>query len=334
MTFIAILMPQMVLDAQMSGRQLEQLRDLTADGSYIHATTIEGLLSHPLAEKIDVLMTGWSTPKLTNDLLDACTSLKLVVHCAGTVRYLVDPSFFDRNIRLVNSADANAVPVAEFLLSWILRWNKRLPTFETRYRDGHFIEKNDSAEFDLIGNRGKTIGVISASRVGRRLIGLLQHFEMDILLCDPFCTAEQTSLIGARKVELTELMGASDIVSICAPLLPETHNMIGEAQLAHMKDGALLINTSRGKLVDHDALLPELQSGRLNAVLDVTEPEPLPQGSPFFSLPNAFLTPHVAGSMGLEIHRMTDSALSEIELFLSCGNLRYQVTLNDWAVAA
>ncbi len=334
MTSIAILMPQKVFDAQMNGSQLERLRNLTADGSYFHATTMESLLSHPMAEKFDVLMTGWSTPKLTSDLLDACTSLKLVVHCAGTVRHLVDPSFFDRNIRLVNSADANAVPVAEFLLSWILRWNKRLPLFENKYRAGHFIEKNVSAEFDLLGNRGKTIGVVSASRVGRRLIGLLKHFELDVLLCDPFCTTEQTLAIGARKVELPELMGASDIVSICAPLLPETENLIGAAQLAHMKDGALLINTSRGKLVDHDALLSELVSGRLNAVLDVTEPEPLPPGSPFFSLPNAYLTPHVAGSMGLEIHRMTDSALSEIELFLSSGNLRHSITLNDWAIAA
>lgn len=334
MTSIAILMPQKVFDAQMNGRQLEQLRDLTADGSYFHATTMESLLSHPMAEKFDVLMTGWSTPKLTSDLLDACTSLKLVVHCAGTVRHLVDPSFFDRNIRLVNSADANAVPVAEFLLSWILRWNKKLPLFENKYRAGHFIEKKVSAEFDLLGNRGKTIGVVSASRVGRRLIGLLKHFELDVLLCDPFCTNEQTLEIGARKVELPELMSASDIVSICAPLLPETENLIGATQLAHMKDGALLINTSRGKLVDHDALLSELVSGRLNAVLDVTEPEPLPPGSPFFSLPNAYLTPHVAGSMGLEIHRMTDSALSEIELFLSSGNLRHSITLNDWAIAA
>lgn len=334
MTSIAILMPQKVFDAQMNGRQLEQLRDLTADGSYFHATTMESLLSHPMAEKFDVLMTGWSTPKLTCDLLDACKSLKLVVHCAGTVRHLVDPSFFDRNIRLVNSADANAVPVAEFLLSWILRWNKKLPLFENKYRAGHFIEKKVSAEFDLLGNRGKTIGVVSASRVGRRLIGLLKHFELDVLLCDPFCTNEQTLAIGARKVELPELMSASDIVSICAPLLPETENLIGATQLAHMKDGALLINTSRGKLVDHDALLSELVSGRLNAVLDVTEPEPLPPGSPFFSLPNAYLTPHVAGSMGLEIHRMTDSALSEIELFLSSGNLRHSITLNDWAIAA
>ena len=334
MTIIAILMPQKVFDAQMNGSQLEQLRDLAAADSYFHATTIEGLLSHPLAEKIDVLMTGWATPKLSNDLLDACTSLKLVVHCAGTVRHLVDPSFFDRNIRLVNSADANAVPVAEFLLSWILRWNKKLPLFENKYRAGHFIENKVSAEFDLLGNRGKTIGVVSASRVGRRLIGLLKHFDLDVLLCDPFCTIEQTLAIGARKVDLPELMSASDIVSICAPLLPETENLIGATQLARMKDGALLINTSRGKLVDHDALLSELESGRLNAVLDVTEPEPLPRGSPFFSLPNAYLTPHVAGSMGLEIHRMTASALSEIELFLSSGNLRYPITLDDWAIAA
>lgn len=92
--------------------------------------------------------------------------------------------------------------------------------------------------------------------------------------------------------------------------------MIGAAQLAAMPDGATLINTSRGSLIDEDALLPHLVAGRLDAVLDVTDPELPPPASPLYDLPNVLLTPHVAGSLGGEIHRMTDHALDEVERYV------------------
>lgn len=134
-------------------------------------------------------------------------------------------------------------------------------------------------------------------------------------------------------MDLNEAMHA-DIVSINAPLLPSTRHMIGADQLAHMKDDALLINTARGGLLDHDALLAELESGRISAVLDVTEPEPLPEGSAFLRLDNCWVTPHVAGSLGTEIHRMTDSMIGEVELFLSEGRLKHEVGPDNWATAA
>ena len=91
--------------------------------------------------------------------------------------------------------------------------------------------------------------------------------------------------------------------------------MIDARLLALMPDGATLINTSRGSLIDEDALLPELVSGRLHAVLDVTDPEVPPADSPLYTLPNVLLTPHIAGSLGNELHRMTDRALDELERY-------------------
>lgn len=100
-----------------------------------------------------------------------------------------------------------------------------------------------------------------------------------------------------------------------APQLPETHHLIGAAQLSAMATGTTLINTARGSLIDEGALLPELTSGRLHAVLDVTEPELPPAHSPLYELPNVLLTPHVAGSLGNELHRMADEALDELERY-------------------
>ena len=116
------------------------------------------------------------------------------------------------------------------------------------------------------------------------------------------------SLVG-----LDELLAGSDIVSLHAPDIPQTYRMLDRRRLATIPDGATLINTSRGALIDPDALTDELTAGRLNAVLDVTEPEPLPWNSPLRNLPNVFVTPHIAGSLGNELERLGRSVVKETE---------------------
>jgi phosphoglycerate dehydrogenase-like enzyme len=149
--------------------------------------------------------------------------------------------------------------------------------------------------------------------VGRRLLELLRPFEFEILLYDPYVDAVEAAALGARAVSLEELLRGSDIVSLHAPDTPETQHMVDRAGLALMRDGGVLINTSRGALVDHDALTDELVSGRLSAILDVTEPEPLPAESPLHALPNVFLTPHIAGSLGNELERLGRIVVEELE---------------------
>jgi phosphoglycerate dehydrogenase-like enzyme len=107
--------------------------------------------------------------------------------------------------------------------------------------------------------------------------------------------------------------------------------MIGQRELSLMMDGSTLINTARGVLIDHVALEAELMSGRLNAILDVTDPEPLPPGSPLFELPNVFLTPHVAGAAGHETQRMMDLAIDEIERFIAGHSLLHAVSFDTLA---
>ena len=114
-----------------------------------------------------------------------------------------------------------------------------------------------------------------------------------------------------------------------APDIPQTKGLLDRRRLALIPDGGMLINTARGALVDHDALIAELETGRLSAVLDVTDPEPPPADSPLFQLPNVFLTPHVAGSMGNELERLGRSAVDELERLTIGRPLVHQVHQTD-----
>ena len=122
-----------------------------------------------------------------------------------------------------------------------------------------------------------------------------------------------------------QMRSQSDVVSVHAPLLKDTRGMLGARELALMSDGTTLINTARGAIIDQPALEAELVNGRLFAILDTTDPEVLPPNNPLYRLPNVFLTPHIAGSLGDETQRLTDFIVAELERYGRGAALRYQV---------
>ena len=269
----------------------------------------------------DVLVTGWGCPPLDAAALAAAPRLTAVVHSAGSVKHLVTAAAMERGLVFSSAADANAKPVAEYTVGAVLLVGKGVFALRERYaRDREFVvAKVESA----VGNYGRKVGIVGASRIGRRVIELLRPYDFELCLYDPYATVE-----GVRHVDLPELLASCDIVSLHAPLTSETRRMIGAAELAAMRDDAILINTARGELVDHDALVRELKSGRLSAVLDVTDPEPLPADSVLFDLPNVFLTPHIAGSQGNELARLGASAVDEVGRLADGRALAFGVDLD------
>ena len=274
----------------------------------------------------EVLLTGWLCPPLTVDVLDRAPNLALVAHAAGTVKDHVTRDVWERGVRVTTAATANAVPVAEFSLAAILFANKHVFASRERFRK----RRTEMLLPGTAGNRNKTIGIVGASRVGRHLIELLRPFDLDIIVSDPLLTPAEAGALGVELASLQELLDRSDVVSLHVPAVPSTKHMIGATELARMRDGATLINTARGSVVDHDALAAELQTRRLNAVLDVTEPEPLPEDSPLFDMPNVFLTPHIAGAAGSEIPRLAEMAIDEIERWSRGEPLQHEVLATDW----
>jgi len=273
----------------------------------------------------EILVSGWGCPPIDGRVLAAAPRLKLIAHAAGSVRALVSQAVFDRGIAVVSAADANALPVAEYTVAAILFANKGVLNFAARYRRERRSLGIHVNTGERVGNFGKTIGLVGASRIGRRVAQLLRPFDFTVLVADPFFSPTAARGLGVEWVELDELLKRSDVVSLHAPSLPETRHMIDRRRLGLMRDGTTLVNTARGALVEQDALIEELASGRLNAVLDVTEPDVLPADSPLYELPNVLLTPHVAGAAGGELKRFGALITAEIDRFVRGEALRHAV---------
>jgi phosphoglycerate dehydrogenase-like enzyme len=270
-------------------------------------------------ERAEVVLSGWGCPPLDAALLERAPALRAVVHAAGGVKGHVTDACWDRGLLVSTAAGANAEPVAEYTLARILLAGKAAGRMAHAFRmRGAAIDL--ISEFPDVGNLGKTVGIVGASRIGRRVIELLQPFDLHVLVNDPYVDG---------SVELDELLAVSDVVSLHAPSLPSTRHMLDARRLALLRDGATLINTARGALIDPDALVAELVTGRIDAVIDVTEPEVLPPDSPLYDLPNVVLTPHIAGALGVEVRRLGDSALDELARLARGEPFAHPVTRAD-----
>ncbi|MFC0602502.1 hydroxyacid dehydrogenase [Streptomyces palmae] len=279
--------------------------------------------------EVELLITGWGCAPLTAEVLAGLPKLRTVLHAAGSVKAHITPACWDRGLVVCSAAAANALPVAEFTLAAILLCGKDALRLRGRYADECRLPGPEATA--RIGNLGRRVGIVGASRIGRRVIELMRPFDLEVAVYDPYLSVAEGRELGARVLPLDELVATSAVLSLHAPALPETRHLLDARRLALMPDGAALVNTARGALVDTPALTAELRTGRLSAVLDVTEPEPLPAGSPLYRLPNVLLTPHIAGALGTELERLGAAVAEEVERLCSGAAPRYRVLREDLA---
>lgn len=289
--------------------------------------------SRSLLAETDVLITGWGCPRLDEAVLDAAPRLRYILHAAGSVKHHVGEACWDRGLQVSTAAEANAIPVAEYTVAMILLANKRVLQLA---RAVHTQRSAVDPEqfFPDLGNYRKRVGIIGASKIGRNVIRLLRAYDLDVVVSDPYLTSAGAAALGVDVVDLDELVASSDVVSLHAPSLPATRHLIDARQISRFQPGATFINTSRGELVDQDALLDRLEQGDLFAVLDVTTPWVLPRDSAFYTNPNVLLTPHVAGSLGTELERMAASTVEEALRLARGEPLRFAVNAEDLAFIA
>ncbi|WP_022900071.1 hydroxyacid dehydrogenase [Humibacter albus] len=280
-------------------------------------------------QEAQIMITGWEAPPIDVDVIDAAPRLRAIVHAAGTVKTFLSREVFSRGIRVSSCAAMNAIPVAEFTVACIVFGLKRASVFAARLRQTHGVRSTEGMH--PIGTNGVTAGLVGASRVGREVIRLLREYDVRVLVSDPYLSDIEALRLGVERVPLPELCRRSDVLSVHAPANESTLGMIGAEELALLHDGAVVINTARGQLIDADALTAELVSGRLDAYLDVTDPEPLPAGSPLYTLPNVVVTPHIAGALGNEVHRLGDLAVDEVARAVTGLPFEHEVRVSDLA---
>lgn len=331
MKYIAMLMPLHQQERIFAEKYYEKLRRwghirLYDSESFEDADHVKEFLTGA-----DVIVTTWGSPMLTAEYLDVCPNVKLVIHAAGSVKSVVDEEeFIRRGIRVTNAAVALGEGVAETALGFAISACKGFYHLSASTRAGEWLEKKQTVKefYDI------TVGVISAGYVGRHFIKLLQNFNVDVLLYDPYITSEAARALGAEKAELDELLQKSDVISIHAPSIPATDNMISREKLKRIRDGAILINTSRGSVIDEPAMIEELKTGRFFACIDVTSPEPPAKDNALRTLPNVVLTPHIAGAVTNGLKRIAKHVCEELDRFETDGSLRTEVDLSKLSMLA
>ncbi|MGW6495268.1 hydroxyacid dehydrogenase [Nonomuraea angiospora] len=321
---------------QFGPAQRERLAALADRTSPVWVPSLESPEIQDQLGTVEVVITSWGAPPFDAGLLNRMPRLRAILHAAGSVRGLVSDALWDRPIVVSNSADLNAEPVAEYTLAAILMAGKKAPFLAADAREYRADWSSCQSARGALGNSGLTIGLVGFSRIGRKvaeLIDTVMH-QATCLVADPYADADEVARFGARLVPLEELLSRVDILSLHAPALPATRHMIAAAQLAALPDQAVVINTARGALIDTASLEAECVSGRLHAILDVTDPEPLPADSPLYDLPNVMITPHIAGAQGAETRRMADGALDELDRLSRGLPLRRRVDRDGLAISA
>jgi phosphoglycerate dehydrogenase-like enzyme len=272
----------------------------------------------------DAVITGWGTPKFTEAVLNASTALKLIAHSAGSIKAMLPPAVFEREISVTHAASAIAPAVAELTLMLIMLSLRPVHLLNQSLRSGTWAQAKDQGMGQEIA--GQRIGVVGAGYTGRCVIQLLRAIGAEVWAYDPYLTSERAAELDVRKVELDTLLAGCPVITLQAPPTEATYHMIGASQLRLLQDGAVFINTARAHLVDQEALLAELRTGRIVAALDVFDPEPLPDDSPLRDLDNVILTPHIAGASQQARIRQGTIIVDEIERFFGGDALQYRVT--------
>ncbi|MFD6431549.1 hydroxyacid dehydrogenase [Streptomyces venezuelae] len=329
----ALAMSRKAADAVLEPRTLDALADtLTLEPPPVLDDFTTARACSALAEA-ELLITGWGCPPLTEQVLAHAPRLRAVVHTAGSIRSHITDACWQRGIHVSSAAAANALPVAEYTVAMVLLTGKRVLESARDFRAVR-EEADWSRTARTTGNYRRTVGILSASLVGRRVIELLRPHDLRLLLHDPYVSADEAAALGAEPVTLDALFARSDTVSVHTPLLPATRGLVGRELIYAMRPGAVLINTARGAVVDQDALTEAVIAERIRAVLDVTDPDVLPPDHPLWSAENVLLTPHLAGSQGNEWRRLADAAVDEVRRWVAGDGFAHPVDHDKLAYLA
>ena len=242
----------------------------------------------------------------------------------------------DRGILVTNVQNYCTEEVADHAIALWLTLARKLPQYDRATHAGIWKWQSGQPVYRL---RGRTMGVVSLGKIGQAIVARAQAFGVDVIAYDPFLPAEIAAKLGVELVSKTDLMARSDYILMQAPMTPDTHHFLSDAEFAAMKPGVILVNTGRGPTVDNKALYRALTEGHLAAAgLDDPEEEPAkranwtPEANPLFQLPNVLVTPHAAYYSEASIRAARITAATQVAKVLTGQKPDY--TVNADALAA
>lgn len=265
--------------------------------------------------RVEVIVTSWGMCRMDDDFLARFPLLKIVFYGAGSVRSVVTPASWARGVRVVNSAASNAEPVAEFSHAQIVLALKGFWHDVPAMRRARRQVRSDTVRPGIAGG---CVGLLALGKVGRLVARRLQTLDATVLAYDPYLSPRDAHDLKVRPAGLEEIFSRADVVSCHLPLLPETEGLLRGSHFRLMKPNATFTNTARGAVIAEDEMIAVLRERPdIQALLDVTHPEPPAPDSPLFDLPNVVLSPHTAGSNGAELQRLGAAIATEVERYVT-----------------
>ncbi len=275
-------------------------------------------------EASDALLTTWHSPFLRLKMLGSPPRVKLIAHAGGEIRSRMEDDVL-RAVTVTNAPGAMAGPVAEMALAMVLALLRRLPEYGQKMQAGLVLPNTEASEGETL--IGRKIGLIGFGRIGQAFARLVRPFGVELVVFDPYCPVDILQRHRCRISEIDDLLERCPVIVLTAALTAETRGLLDRRRLAMLQDDACLVNVARGGLIQMDALVETLATGRFRAALDVTDPlEPLPVDHPLRSMPNVLLTPHIAAG-GVEVRRaMGVEAVEQVIRFFRGLTVRNIVT--------
>lgn len=283
---------------------------------------------------VEYVFSTWGMPALTaEEIRTLLPQLKAVFYAAGSVQYFARP-FLECGVAVFSAWRANAVPVAEFTVAQIVLANKGYYRATSLMYGGDVAAARQAANA-YHGNYDEWVGIIGAGMIGRHVIRMLKNYNLHVKVFDPFLSDAAAAELGVQKTDLPDLFATCRVISNHLADNPQTRGMLNAALFDRFLPNATFINTGRGaQVVEEDLVSTLILRPDVTALLDVTDPEPPLPDHPFYSLPNCFLTPHIAGSKGQEVHRMAEYMATEFENFIGGAPSDCRVTAEMLATMA
>lgn len=310
-------------DSFITQRVREQLSKL---GNVEYNTTEKDFTKEELREKLmgkDVVITGWGTNMMDKSVLEGNDTLKIIAHTGGTVSSIVDDYAYSKGIRVMSGNDVYAESVAEAIVAYSLLGLRKIPKFMNIMKDNGWY----NGVYIWEGLLDQTIGFVSFGMIPKHLVRLLKPFRVKIKVYSGHISDEELEEYGMERATLEEVFSTCKIISIHSALNEKTYHSINKELLERIPDGAVLINTSRGAVIDEDALVEELKKERFTAVLDVYEHEPLPENHPLRNnMPNVYAIPHMGGPTYDRREYVTLALAEDIENFYAGKPLRMEIS--------